>query len=139
MNDEDGLTVFDREVLKEPYYAHILLEYPASPASLERVRDVLLAAGGAIVEERPIGQAWLLFKLTLADIRPVALRLAELSYTIIQGANPVPEQHRVATQPLRRRGAGKAAKPAQGERSSVVHGRRGPSQGIGGRRKAEPE
>jgi hypothetical protein len=139
MNDEDGMKVFDREVQKEPHYAHILLEHPALPASLERVREVLLAAGGAIVEERPIGHEWLLLKLRLADIRPVALKLTELSYTIIQGANPVPEQNRAATQPPRGRGAVKAPKLAQSERSSTVHGRRGPSHGIGGRRKAKTQ
>ena len=88
MDKQQALTIFDQEVLKDQLHAHILLEQPRSSACLGQVREVMARLGGAIVEERQIPPKWLIVKVKTADIRDIALRLAELGHVVLKGIGP---------------------------------------------------
>ena len=96
MDKQQALTIFDQEVLKDQLRAHILLEQPQSSDCLDQVRQIMVSLGGAILEERQMPPKWLMVKLEAADIRDVALRLAELGHVIVKGFARAPEVSRAS-------------------------------------------
>lgn len=75
------------EIKADKNYAQILIKFTADSETIEKAVRIIEESGIHILERKKLPAEWVLFKLSVQDMRDVALKLSEQGFIYIKGIN----------------------------------------------------
>ncbi len=80
------------EIKSDKNYAQILIKFTADSETIEQAKRIIEESGIHILEIKTLPAQWVLFKLSVRDMRNVALKLSEHGFINMKGINALPRR-----------------------------------------------
>ncbi len=78
------------EIKSDKNYAQILIKFGADSKTIEQAIRIIEESGIHILETKTLPAQWVLFKLSVRDMRNIALKLSEHGFINMKGINALP-------------------------------------------------